>query len=236
MGRPVQAITAGVAGALLVAALVAPPEAVAQAPTAPGTVELFNLEHVFNFDTAEHDRQAPEDQPPPFRGSDLEFFTHTVPLRDYETGQLVDADGDPLPEGASPVMAQRDFAVMGSYQRGGYVFDITDPEDTQFVSQVTCRQPRNDVGIKRFTDPETGEVRVVLALTQQTGMVCPPEGGGVGVQVNEPDDLAGFYPANQWSGTADVDDQEADLVYAGPGCTPADYVDVDVDGILRRRP
>lgn len=56
------------------------------------------------------------------------------------------------------------------------------------------------------------------------------EAGGVGVMVNGPDDLAGFRPANQWSGTAPVADQTADLVYAGTGCTPASYQQVDVEG------
>lgn len=52
----------------------------AQVPTVPGTEELFNLEHVYNFNPEDHDpgRHASV-------GSDLEFFTHTVPLRDYET-------------------------------------------------------------------------------------------------------------------------------------------------------
>ncbi|MBW3577319.1 MAG: choice-of-anchor B family protein [Actinobacteria bacterium] len=46
---------------------------------------------------------------------------------------------------------------------------------------------------------------------------------GLGVRVNSPQDLAGFFPAVQWGGTAPVDDQTADVVYAGTGCTPASY-------------
>ncbi len=207
--------------ALLVATFVAATGAGAQVPASPGDPELFNLEHVFNFNPEDHDPGRS-----PRVGSDLEFFTHTVPLRDYETGALVDEAGNAT---AAPVMAERDFAVMGSYQRGGYVFDITDPENTQFVAQVTCRQDRNDVGIKKFTDPETGETKVVLALTQQTGDPCgTDDDGGVGVRVNEPDNLADLYSATQWAGTAEVDDQTADLVYAGTGCTPAHYAAVDV--------
>lgn len=188
--------------------------------------ELSNLEHVYNFDPTAHDPGWS-----PRAGSDLEFFSHTVPLRDYETGAFVDTNGDPLPAGEEPVLAERDFAVMGSYQRGGYVFDITDPEDPRFVSQVTCRQDRNDVAIRRFTDPETGETRVVLALSQQSGVPCGGnDDGGVGVQVNSPQDLTGFHAATQWSGTAPVAGQTADLVYAGTGCTPAHYAGVDVGG------
>lgn len=215
------------ASALSLALLVGTGGAAAQVPGSPGEVELFNLEHVYNFDPEDHDPERHSSL-----GSDLEFFTHEVPLRDYGTGQLLDADGTPLSEGADPVLAERDFAVMGSYQRGGYVFDITDPEAPQFVSRVTCRQNRNDVGIRKFTDPETGETRVVLALTQQSGMPCADteDDAGVGVQVNAPEGLSGFYSASQWTGTAAVDDQTAELVYVGTGCSPADYAGVDVEG------
>ncbi|GAA5123475.1 choice-of-anchor B family protein [Haloechinothrix salitolerans] len=54
--------------------------------------------------------------------------------------------------------------------------------------------------------------------------------GGVGVLVNSPDDLAGFHQANHWSGSGPVADQTADLVYAGTGCSPVVYQQVDVDG------
>ncbi len=218
-------IAVGASTLLLVGVLVGTAGSSAQEPSVPGTPELFNLEHVFNFNPESHDPGRS-----PSVGSDLEFFSHTVPLRNYATGAFVDEQGNELPERAKPVMTERDFAVVGSYERGGYVFDITDPEQPQFVTQVTCRQPRNDVGIKKFTDPVTGETRVVLALTQQAGLPCGGEGIGVGVQVNSPGDLAGFIVANQWIGTADVARQQADLVYAGPGCSPADYVDVDVRG------
>jgi len=218
----------GAAGA---GAQVAIPE---ELPATPGEPELFNLGHVYNFNPGQHDPGRS-----PRVGTDLEFFTHTVALRDYATGVLVDEQGDPLgPVDAQgnptrPIMAERDFAVMGSYQRGGYVFDITDPENPRFVTQVTCRQDRNDVGIKKFTDPQTGETRVVLALTQQTGEPCGNEGdggAGVGVTVNAPESLAGFVRATHWVGTAAVAGQTADLVYAGTGCTPASYAGIDVQG------
>ncbi|MGH8775465.1 MAG: PA domain-containing protein [Jiangellaceae bacterium] len=236
--------TAGVAGALLVAALAWTPTAQAHLPgvdvplpvvdgvdsalpgadsqlaASPGDVELFNLEHVFNFNPEDHDPERHD-----FVGSDLEFFTSTVPLRDYATGQFVDESGNPVLE---PVMAERDFSVMGSFQRGGYVFDITDPEHPQFVSQVTCRQDRNDVAIRTFTDEATGAERVVLALTQQSGVPCADaeDDGGVGVEVNSPAELEGFHGSVQWGSTAEVDGQTADLVYAGTGCTPVSYATV----------
>lgn len=220
-----RAIAVGTASALFVGMLSASPSTGgAQEPSTPGTPELFNLEHVFNFNPGDHDRI-----PAPQVGSDLEFFTHTVPLRDYETGGLIDEEGNPLPARGRPVMAERDFAVVGSYQRGGYVFDITDPENPQFVTQVTCRQPRNDVGIKKFTDPGTGETRVVLALTQQSGNPCG-EDGAVGVKVNSPATMEGFFAGTQWSGTAPVAGQTEDLVYAGTGCSPAQYAGIDVNG------
>ncbi|MPY99099.1 MAG: choice-of-anchor B family protein [Actinophytocola sp.] len=60
-----------------------------------------------------------------------------------------------------------------------------------------------------------------------------PEGlqeGGVGVMVNSPEDLAGFRQAAHWSGSGPVADQTSDLVYAGTGCSPVVYQQVDVDG------
>ncbi|MGH2653606.1 MAG: PA domain-containing protein [Actinomycetota bacterium] len=222
-----RSLALGAAAIMLVGTLVGTPGADAQEASPPGTPELFNLEHVFNFNPGDHDPGIP---PAPEVGSDLEFFTHTVPLRDYGTGAFVDEQGNQLPARGRPVMAERHFAVVGSYQRGGYVFDITDPENAQFVTQVTCRQPRNDVGIKKFIDPTTGETRVVLALTQQSGNPCGEDGGGVGVRVNTPGDLAGFFAGTQWVGTAPVAGQTADLVYAGTGCSPIQYAGVDVQG------
>lgn len=218
---------AAAAASLVIASLALAPEVGAQSAAAPGDEELFNLEHVFNFNPREHDPQAVPPAAEPSAGSDLEFFTHTVPLRDYSTGALLDKNGKHLPKGAKakPVMAERDFAVMGSYQRGGYVFDITDPENPQFVTQVTCRQDRNDVGITKVTDRETGEARVVLALTQQSGNPCP-DAGGVGLTVNDPEELQGFHEGVQWSATGAVAGQSAALVYAGTGCTPASYAPV----------
>jgi uncharacterized repeat protein (TIGR01451 family) len=221
-------IVLGATTALLFSGFVGTPGTGAQVPPAPGTPSLFNLEHVFNFNPVlQHDPGIPAD---PTAGSDVTFWTHSVPLRDYTTGAFIDEQGNPLPAGSPPVMAERDFAVVGSFQRGGYVFDITDPENPAFVTQVTCRQPRNDVGVKKFVDPATGETRVILALTQQTGNPCGEDGGGVGVRVNAPGNLAGFYGATQWVGTAAVAGQTADFVYAGTGCTPAQYVGIDVAG------
>ena len=214
-------MTAGAVGALVVALMWAPGAA---AQSSPGEVELFNLEHVYNFNPEDHDPGQH-----PNVGSDLEFFTNTVPLRDYASGQLLNKKGKPLEEGDEPVMAKRDFAVVGSYQRGGYVFDITDPESPRFVTQVTCRQERNDIGIKKFTDPDTGETRVVLALTQQSGNPCGNT-AGIGMRVDSPADLQGFHDAVQWAGTAPVDGQTGEVAYAGNGCTPASYAGVDVDG------
>lgn len=231
MGRAFQngrrTVAVGSAAGLILAAFAAAPGAGAQsdAPAAPGEEEMVNLQHVFNFNTEEHDQQGDPDADPPVDppplGSDLEFFTQEVP---------VDSPGKRVSKKAKPRMVERDFAVMGSYQRGGYVFDITDPESPQFVSQVTCRQNRNDVAIKKFNEGTDSE-RVVLALSQQSGVPCGDQDeGGVGVLVNSPADLAGFSNATQWSGSAAVDDQRADLVYAGTGCTPLHYAGADVEG------
>jgi uncharacterized repeat protein (TIGR01451 family) len=134
--------------------------------------EFTNLAHVYNF-------QPPS--PPTAstrRGSDHEFYTAIVPKRDYATGQLLDAAGNPLAEGQPPVMVARDFAIMGSYGSGtpetqpgftggAWVFDITNPEAVQFVVNIPCQQTQNDVQIKQFGD------RWVLALARDgTGQPC----------------------------------------------------------------
>ncbi|MFC5728782.1 MULTISPECIES: PA domain-containing protein [Nocardioides] len=138
------------------------------------------------------------DDPNAHRGTDLEFVT----------------------------IKGRDYAVMGSSGRGAYIFDVTDPENPAFVTQVTCRQDRNDVGIKKFADPRTGRARVVLALTQQSGTPCPDEETGVGLRIDEPMDLTGFHSGVQWGDTGDVAQQTGRLVYAGTGCSLASYAEV----------
>ncbi len=209
-------------GALLLSVLMVV-SAYANHLTTAGEPELYNLEHVYNFDPAVLDGDT--DLFPDgvtagdTKGSDVEFFTHSVPLRDYASGQLVDELGNPVTE---PVYAERDFAVMGSYDRGGVIFDITDPEAPEFVNVAPCQQPRNDVGVKTFVD-EFGNERVVLALSQQTGTPCPnwEVGGGLTVDIDTGPNAGDSYAAVQWGDTAAVTGQAAELVYGGTGCTAA---------------
>jgi choice-of-anchor B domain-containing protein len=53
---------------------------------------------------------------------------------------------------------------------------------------------------------------------------------GLGVEILAPDALSGFLGAVQWGDTGEVDDQTAELVYVGSGCTPLSYAGVDVAG------
>ena len=138
---------------------------------APGDKQLVNLAHVFNFTPpASSGVQADG------KGTDLEFFTNEVPNRDYTTGQLLDAAGNPLAEGSPPVMVLRDFAIMGSYNGGAWVFDITDPESVKFVKNIPCRQTQNDVQLRQFGS------QWVLALTKDgSGNPCAnPQKGQAG--------------------------------------------------------
>jgi len=50
------------------------------------------------------------------------------------------------------------------------------------------------------------------------------------VTVNSPADLAAFHKATQWDATAPVTGQTADFVYAGTGCTSANYAGLAVAG------
>jgi choice-of-anchor B domain-containing protein len=57
-------------------------------------------------------------------------------------------------------------------------------------------------------------------------------GVGLGVQVNSPDTLPPFLSGVQWGDSGPIEDQTAELVYAGTGCTPLSYAGVagDVQG------
>ena len=60
------------------------------------------------------------------------------------------------------------------------------------------------------------------------GKTHAPE--GLGVQVNSPAELVDFHPGVHWGDSGDIDNQTAELVYAGRGCSPAAYEGVDVEG------
>ncbi len=152
---------------------------------APGDTQLTNFAHVYNFTTTGPDPEG--------RGTDIEFYTADVPKRDYETGGLLDASGNPLPEGAAPVIETRDFAIMGSYLGGGWIFDITNPEQPQFVKNIPCNQTQNDVQIKQFGS------RWILALARdgnEKPCADPAKGGatGAGIAVFDVTDPYNFAP------------------------------------------
>ncbi|HEX2032481.1 MAG TPA: choice-of-anchor B family protein [Actinomycetota bacterium] len=79
-------------------------------------------------------------------------------------------------------------------------------------------------------------IAVILPLVVATTAAAHPsldealhpqkDGHVLGIKINSPANLAGFFEAVQWAGTAPVDGQTADLVYAGTGCTPASYAPV----------
>jgi hypothetical protein len=159
--------------------------AVAEAPA--GVPEMVNFEHVYNY-TPVADTLDPNG-----KGTDHEFFTAQVPKRDYTTGLLVDAEGKPLGGGQPPVMVTRDFAIMGSYGGGAWIFDITDPEAVQFVRNIPCNQTQNDIQIKQFG------TRWVLVLARD-GSAAPcvdtAAGGttGAGLAVFDITDPYAFQP------------------------------------------
>ncbi|MGH2691741.1 MAG: hypothetical protein ACRDHM_04490, partial [Actinomycetota bacterium] len=195
--RPSKRRSPGLWAAMLAAALLvsaSPTGAVQPAPwtaaedttaAVPGDQQLVNFAHVYNFKTTGPDAEG--------RGTDLEFYSADVPKRDYDTGQLLDAAGNPLPGGDPPVIVTRDFSIMGSYQAGAWVFDITDPENVQFVKNIPCNQTQNDIQIKRFGD------RWILALARDGNTapcVEPSKGGttGAGIAVFDVTDPYMFTP------------------------------------------
>lgn len=158
--------------------------------------EFTNMAHVYNFLPPSPPTVATR------RASDHEFYTAIVPKRDYTTGQLLDEGGSPLPDGQDPLMVSRDFAVMGSYNGGAWVFDITNPEAVQFVRNIPCNQQQNDVQIKQFGD------RWVLALARDSNTapcVTNPsfglttDGGTVFFDITDPYEAAAMY-SFRWTG------------------------------------
>lgn len=159
-------------------------------PARAAVPEFTNMAHVYNFLPPSPPTVATR------RASDLEFYTANVPKRNYETGQLLDVAGNPLPPEQPPVMVLRDFSIMGSYNGGAWVFDITNPEAIQFVKHIPCNQQQNDVQIKQFGD------RWVLALARD-GNVAPcvtnpsfglsTDGGTVFFDVTDPYEAAPMY-------------------------------------------
>ncbi|MEX2658851.1 MAG: choice-of-anchor B family protein, partial [Acidimicrobiales bacterium] len=77
---------------------------------------------------------------------------------------------------------------------------------------------------------------LLALLVPTTGAFAHPgehnesaEGEGIGVDVTM-GDVTTFFPAFQWAGTPAVDDETAEFVYAGSGCSPANYLADDFEG------
>lgn len=138
------------ASTLVVGLLAWTPDARGQEPPqAPGEPSFLNMEHVFNFDPSPEGGDV-------YSGTDLAFWTATVPLRDANGEKLLDAEGN-------EILGQRDFAVVGGQPWGAHIFDITDPESATLVTQVDCNQTRNDPAVKMVVDT-AGNERWLLAL------------------------------------------------------------------------
>lgn len=136
-------------------------------PPTPGGTDLLNLEHVYHYGfSTESDEGV---------ATDIAFFTSLVPVRDYATGVVT------VDEAGAPVLADREFAVVGSEGQGAFIFDISDPERTQFVRRIVCNQTQNNPEIRKFGD------RWILALTADTTNTCiktPRFGQSVGQGVS----------------------------------------------------
>jgi choice-of-anchor B domain-containing protein len=99
-------------------------------------------------------------------------------------------------------------------------------EEEMGMGTTTTRIPRRSIAV-------SATIALVLGgVVWSTGAAAHPtpnhsqEEVGLGIQVNSPPELVGFHPGVQWAGTAAVDFQTADFVYAGTGCTPASYAPV----------
>ncbi len=191
MRRPVSLVA--VASLSLGLAAFAPAPLERAAAPAIGETDLFNMEHVFNHDFKQNNGRSVDTQ----QGTDLEFFSSTVVVRDA-AGTVVGADGV-AGNADDEVAVLRDFAVVGDHSDGAGIFDITDPENTYLASYQACNNPRNDVGVKQFTDKD-GNQRTIFGLSREGGSVCSEaqagglvmggntgSGGGIGMfEVTDP--------------------------------------------------
>lgn len=129
---------------------------------------LEGLTHVKHFPMPRIPESAGADQ-----GTDIEFYSPVVARRL--------PNGKPAPGGKKE---QRDFAIVGAYDRGAFIYDITDPENTRFVTQIECNQRQNDIQIKQL-----GRRWVVMLSNDRSGALCagprdvgvPGERGGAAV-------------------------------------------------------
>lgn len=112
---------------------------------------LKGLTHVKHFPMPRIPETAKDDQ-----GTDVEFYSPTVRRR-LPNGRLAPGGGT----------EQRDYAIVGAYDRGAFIYDITDPENTRFVTQILCNQRQNDIQIKQF-----GKRWVVMLSNDRSGDLC----------------------------------------------------------------
>ena len=115
---------------------------------------LQGLTHVKHFPMPKIPEGAGADQ-----GTDIEFYSPMVARRL--------PNGKPAPGGPKE---RRDFAIVGAYDRGAFIYDITDPENTRFVRQIVCAQRQNDIQIKQF-----GQRWVVMLSNDRSGTLCAGE-------------------------------------------------------------
>jgi hypothetical protein len=116
-------------------------------------------------------------------------------------------------------------AYLSFWDAGLILLDITDPANPALIGRAQEQVEGDGVGwldeegnTHSALPFETGGRKFVIVGDEDfTG------GGEIGVTVNAPADLAGFRKATHWDGTAPVTGQTADLVYAGTGCTAANY-------------
>ena len=112
---------------------------------------LKGFTHVKHFPMPKIPETAKEDQ-----GTDIEFYSPLVAPRL--------PNGKPAPGGKKE---RRDFAIVGAYDRGAFIYDITDPENTRFVKQIECNQRQNDIQIRQF-----GKRWVVMLSNDRSGTLC----------------------------------------------------------------
>lgn len=162
---------------------------------------------------AEADGGPPEEELCQPRGSSAFCYTHDIWVDDEAT-----------------------TAYLSFWDAGLVLLDITDPADPTFAghAQDQLYGPDRDGWLE---DEGNTHAAVPMSVDDRDLVVVTDEifdgGGEVGVTVNteglDPD-VAGFTRGTQWSGTAEVNGQTGDFVYAGTGCSLAHYLGAGAAG------
>jgi hypothetical protein len=119
-----------------------------------------NMSHIANLPHKKRNTSGAFIKAPKQDGTDIEFATLSVPVKDATGAPVLDEFGQ-------PVMENRDFAFAGSYNNGLQIVDITDPTKPVTTGIYDCAISQGDVQV--FTRLVDGVTRTYVTYTADNG-------------------------------------------------------------------